>query len=302
LSPCGKLSVRRPDTVNQTSSTRPLPPEERTPSLQDLILLTGATGYLGRYLLDEIERRGIAVRTAGRVTGCDLRIDLAAPASIRAALAELRPRYVLNCGAMAAMSACQEQPKLAFQVNARAPVALARAAGCRFLQVSTDLVFGGDAGPYTVSDAGRPRSVYGMSKFAGERLEHHDAVVVRVPLLFGKSHDGRRGATDMLRAGVGAREKLTLFVDEFRTPLHAADAARGLVDLLLAESVRGIQHLAGPERVSRWEFAMRFCAAVGLPADAFQPGRSDDLRRPKDVSLIGDWQVGRGLDAALATC
>ena len=56
------------------------------------------------------------------------------------------------------------------------------------------------------------------------------ARVARIPLLFGPSFDGRRGATDMIRA---SSDGVTLYTNEHRTPLHVADAARGLVELLL---------------------------------------------------------------------
>ena len=89
---------------------------------------------------------------------------------------------------------------------------------------------------------------------------------------------------------------MDLFTDEFRTPLHAADAARGLVDLLLC-GVRGISHLAGHERVSRWELGQRFCTLHGLPSDPFRPVPRP-TGRPWDVSLSGR-SSGRSLDDAL---
>ena len=262
------------------------------------VLLTGATGFLGRYLMQEIKARGLTVVTAGRV-GCDVELDLAEIEAFRERLESLRPAYFLNCAALSSMGACQSQPTVALKLNGRAPQALAEAADCRFLQVSTDLVFGGDEAPYHETDTPRPLSVYGMSKMEGERLGAADWVVARVPLLFGPSHDSRSGATDMLRAGLSARERLTLFANEFRTPLHAADAARGMVDLLLDREVRGIRHLGGHERVSRWEFAERFCSAHGIAIESFRSGLAEDPRRPRDVSLAGDWTPGRSLDAAL---
>jgi dTDP-4-dehydrorhamnose reductase len=90
-------------------------------------------------------------------------------------------------------------------------------------------------------------------------------------------------------------------VDEYRTPLHAADAARVLIDLLVDQDVSGMHHLAGPERVSRWEFGQRFLRVHGLETELWSPAvRGDAKERAKDVSLISEWGVGRGLDEALA--
>ncbi len=273
--------------------------------MNDVVLLTGSSGYLGGYLMRELRARALGVRTLGR-RDCDLNVDLGDPGSLRTAVADAAPRWVLNCAAMADITACQEEPQLAARINGTAPGVIARAAPGRLLQVSTDLVFAGDGAPYESSAGPRPLSVYGLTKAAGESaiLQDRDrtALAVRVPLLFGPSQDQDRGATDMLLRAIRWRHPVVLFTDEFRTPLHVADAARGLVDLLLDEDATGIRHLGGYERLSRFDLAMRFAKVRGLPIDWFQQGRLDDPRRPRDVSLVGDWEPGRGLDDALAEC
>jgi dTDP-4-dehydrorhamnose reductase len=251
----------------------------------------------------ELELRGLGVRTLGR-HDCDLSVDLGDPDTLAKTVADAAPRWVLNCAARADMATCQEDPRLASRINGKAPAVLAETAPGRFLQVSTDLVFAGDKAPYESSAKPRPLSIYGMTKAAGERVlaRNERGVVVRVPLLFGPSQDQQRGATDMLLRAIRQKQAVVLYIDEFRTPLHVADAARGLVDILLDEETTGIRHLGGYERLSRFDLAMRFAKIKDLPIDWFEQGRLDDPRRPRDVSLVGDWEPGRELDAALAEC
>ena len=261
------------------------------------ILLTGASGFLGHYLADELRRRGLLFVTGGR-TGCDVRLDLADPDSLPSAVREAHADLVIHAAALASLAACEADRARADAVNHRAAQRLAESAGGRLAFVSTDLVFDGTAPPYASEASPAPLGVYARSKAdAEEAVRAAGGLVVRVPILFGPSFDGRRGATDMIRS---AAAPLALFTNEHRTPLHAADAARGIVELALAGSGPATLHLAGPERVSRFELGRRFLAASGLVGVRLEPVECDDPLRPRDVSLVPDWDCGRSLDAALA--
>jgi len=263
------------------------------------VLLTGAGGFLGSFLAAELQRREIEFMTAGR-RGADLEMDLGDVDSLVAVLAASGATELLNAGAYSRTDACAENPSLAMRVNGAAVEALARS-GLRLLQVSTDLVFAGSHAPYLHTACPGPLSDYAQSKRAGERYAlAAGALVIRLPLLFGRLAGSDRGASGMLRRSLRQDDRLRLFCDEYRTPLHAGDAARSLVDLLGDHDLRGVHHLAGPERLSRWEFGQRFLSVHELETTLWQPTLRGDAQRPKDVSLISDWWATRSLDAALA--
>lgn len=259
------------------------------------VLVTGVTGFLGPYVVAECERRGCEVLRAGR-READVALDFAEPGELEAAVAAVETDLILNLAALSSIGACAADPDLAERVNARSVAALG-AVGRRLVQVSTDLVFDGREAPYLPTATTRPLSEYGISKLRGEgaALACANSLVVRLPLLFGPSADGRRGATDMLQAV----RSLALFTNEHRTPIHAADAAAAVVEFGLSART-GIVQVAGPERVSRWEFARRYAAIHGIDSSAWWPTVAIDADRPRDVSMLSDWRVPRGLDAALA--
>jgi dTDP-4-dehydrorhamnose reductase len=262
-----------------------------------LVLLTGASGYLGRHLEAALLRAGFRVVCTGRRDAA-LRLELDDPRSILDAVRCARPDRIVNAAALSSMAACAQSVELARQCNHRAVEVLASTI-VPLIQVSTDLVFDGAHAPYGSDAAPRPLSVYGLTKFGGERAALAErGTVVRLPLLFGPSFDGRRGATDMLRSAVRERRPLRLFADEYRTPIHVRDAAEAIASLV-DDPDCGVLHVAGPDRISRSELARRLADLHGLDASAWQAVPADDPTRPRDVSMLGDLPVKRSLEEML---
>jgi dTDP-4-dehydrorhamnose reductase len=262
------------------------------------ILVTGGTGFLGGHAVAALRDRGHLVQTVGRGGG-DVRVDLCAPGMVAAVLEATSPDLVLHLAAMSRLADCERDPDGARRVNTWLPRTFAERCGARLLLVSTDLVFDGRQAPYDESAAVAPLSVYGCSKAEGEQAaQRHGARVVRLPLLFGPDARGR-GATASLRAAQVARRVSTLFTNEYRTPLHAADAAAVLADLLPDADGPHLLHVPGPERCSRWELGRRFCALHGLDSALLEPAECQDATRPRDVSLAGSVPPRRTLDAML---
>ena len=88
---------------------------------------------------------------------------------------------------------------------------------------------------------------------------------------------------------MAAGERCSLFPNEYRTPLHAKDAAQALVEFVANPDGPNVFHLPGPERVSRWQLAQRLVAAQGLSVEALESTERQDPLRPRDVSLLGAW-------------
>lgn len=220
--------------------------------------------------------------------------DAERPGATCELLSRVRPRHVLNAAALSSLAGCERDPERARLLNSDLPAELAELGlefGFRLLHVSTDLVFG--ASPpsgvrYLETDPPSPMSVYGESKARGEQrvlARSPGALVVRLPLLVGDSHGSGRGGSDSLIAAIDAGEEVTLFEDEWRTPLDVGIAADACLEAIRL-GVSGLLHIAGPERLSRFELGVR---VLGARAGAVRRGRRADLGlerlRPRDVSL-----------------
>ena len=262
------------------------------------VLVTGASGQLGAYLLREFRGRADLVAWSGSRRGDLLGVpllpvELADPAAITAAFRAARPDVVIHCAALARIADCHRAPDRARRVNVAATAALAgecARSGARLVFVSTDLVFDGERGGNREDDPPVPLSVYGRTKRDAEDAARAAprATVARLSLLYGPSLNGRASFFDEQTAALRQRRNVTLFTDEWRTPLDLATAARALA--ALAESdVKGLWHVGGPERLSRYEMGVRLAAALGADASVIVAATRDAVPapepRPRDTSL-----------------
>ncbi len=150
----------------------PFPRPEPSKAVRRRILLTGATGQVGRELTRSLGALGevIAPRREGAhgVPG----LDLLQPESIRRAVYELRPHLIVNAAAYTAVDEAEAEAERAMAVNAVAPGILAEEArriGAALVHYSTDYVFDGSGTrPWHEDDPTGPLNVYGQSKLAGE--------------------------------------------------------------------------------------------------------------------------------------
>lgn len=277
-------------------------------------LVLGGSGFLGLHVSEAAARSGGRVLCASRSRpprgsaneAEHVALDASDAGGVAALLDALRPDRVIDCCALSRGEACERDPELATRLNTRLPEALGRWAarsGVRLVHVSTDLVFGG-APPrpegYGEDDPPDPLSVYGRSKAEGESAllaACPEALVVRLPLLFGDSRGRAAGASDSLLAAIARGVRPSLFVDEIRAALSVEEAAAALVELAELESTdppaRGVLHVAGPEAISRLELGRLVLLAAGHRehelVDLVRPVRQRDLDlrppRPPDVTL-----------------
>ncbi|MFZ0891355.1 MAG: sugar nucleotide-binding protein [Thermoplasmata archaeon] len=160
----------------------------------------------------------------------------------------------------------------AWEVNARAPEIMARAsksAGKYLIQLSTDFVFDGRAGPYDEAAARSAYSAdlswYGWTKSEAERhVEHEDprAAIVRIsyPYRSGylRKRDFAHGMMERYRQGTLP----PLYGDQHITPTWIPDVSRA-IDRLIERTESGIFHVASSEVTTPWEFATELVRAVG---------------------------------------
>jgi len=214
--------------------------------------VTGAGGLVGNYLVGTAQEHARGWEVVGLTRS---RFDLTDLAAVRAAFAADHPQLILHCAAVSRSTDCETDPPRARLVNVEVTTCLAElAADIPFVFFSTDLVFDGRKGGYVETDAPNPLSLYAETKAAAEQvvLRNPRHTVVRTSLNGGLSPTGDRGFNEQTRAAWKAGRTLRLFTDEFRSPIAARLTARAVWELV-AWGQPGLHHIAGRERLSRWQ-------------------------------------------------
>ncbi|MBN2053517.1 SDR family oxidoreductase [bacterium] len=260
------------------------------------VLITGGSGWIGSTLHEAFNDFECLVtyHTHELPNGSGRRLDLCDHQEIDRLLDVFHPEVILHCAALTSAGQCERQPDLAWSVNAAATGVLAESAkrlGAVLIYMSTDLVFDGAGTMWTERDAPRPISLYGRTKLAGEEAVRNAGgvhVILRLALCYGRGRYRSQGFTEYMIGQLASGQPVTVFTDQYRTPLFSRDIP-GVVRSLLERGARGTFHVAGDERLSRHEFALALCDVFELDRHLLRPVSFKTLpgaaSRPADCSL-----------------
>lgn len=226
------------------------------------VIITGATGTLGRAFARLCELRGIPFHLTSRSE-----LDIARPQAVRAAIARWQPWAIINTAGYVRVDDAEDDVGH-WRENVLGPTVLASACArehVRLVTFSSDLVFDGAKGaPYTERDAPNPLNAYGRGKRAAELevlAQHPDALVVRTAAFFGPwdRHNFVTHLLTTLRNG----ERFRAANDQSVSPTYVPDLVHATLDLLVDDE-RGVWHLANRGTITWAQFACIASEALGM--------------------------------------
>jgi dTDP-4-dehydrorhamnose reductase len=255
-------------------------------------LITGGGGQLAS---DLQELLGADARSYSHTE-----LDITDSAALDRAFEETQPDVVFNCAAFHNVDVCETEPDSAWAVNVRAVRDLA-GRGAKLVHLSTNYVFDGRREqPYGEDDLPNPRSIYALTKLAGEyaALAYGDnALVVRGAGLYGMHGSASKGGNFVQRMvkRAGEQDSLKMVADQRLQPTFTADLAASLLEAV-AKDAGGVLHLTASGACSWFEFtqAIMEIAGIDIPIEPAQttigPGQPDRplngvLARPRADAL-----------------
>ena len=268
------------------------------------VLVTGASGYLGQFLLDDIVKRGNVVggrplKVAGTYTSRHsipedveaVPLDLQDAVSVERCVEAFRPDVVINLAALSSPAACEKSPAEAEALNA--PKLLLSALEktsphSLFIHVSTDQIFDGNNAVYSEDSETHPVNTYGATKLMFEQELRHrwsNHVILRSSLIYGPAPPRACSRKDtflqFLDAALAKEAPTALFADEVRCPIYVHDVTAIILSFLAPDAFRvcvaasdsdalprGSRtfNMGGPERLSRVQMGEIVCQVRGYPS------------------------------------
>lgn len=214
------------------------------------IWITGAQGHVGSALvelLDEVEYELFLTDQDVDVTQIDEVVQFC---KIN------RPDVIINCASVTGLEACQENPDQAYKVNALGVRNIALAANeinAKVIHLSTDDVFSSCGKRARVEfDTPDPKSVYGKSKLAGEKLLTelmNRFVIIRSSWVYGIGTDYVSSTLECVKNG----KEILAASDAFASPTSAKELAK-VICYFIEKDEFGIYHAVCQGVCSRYEF------------------------------------------------
>ena len=254
----------------------------------------GASGQVGGAIVRELgvwRERVAGTRYAGS-DGRYLRVDITDAGSVAEAFLATRPDLVWIPAAMPNVDWCEEHPDDSWAVNVQGPRSIvehARREDIPVIFFSTDYVFDGTHGPYVETDVVHPLQTYGKHKAEAEQylLQYPGALVVRPAWIYSEDAMPRNFVYRVLQDFKDERP-IRALADQISTPTPAGPMVK-MAWQAVQDGFRGVLHLAGPERLSRFELVRRIAQLSGHDPGMVQSVGSHALslpaRRPLDGGL-----------------
>jgi dTDP-4-dehydrorhamnose reductase len=271
------------------------------------ILITGANGFLGYYLVQRLLALEHLVIATGK-GDCRLPfiqksnfiyapMDFTDPYAVHDAFEKFQPEVVVHAGAMSKPDECEQQQWQAYLVNVEGTLTtLMNAAEQKsfFVFVSTDFIFDGEKGMYKEDDETGPVNYYGKTKLEAEEVVkeyEYDWAIVRTVMVYGKPILSRSNILNVVKEKLEKGEAYNVFDDQLRTPTYVEDLAEGIVQII-GKKAKGVYHLCGKDMLTPYEMACKTAGFLGLDKTLINRVSASDFsqpaKRPAKTGLVID--------------
>ena len=256
------------------------------------ILITGGNGYIASQLVIDFTKNGFDVvcsSRSNRETNSDYYFDERENNAYISIIDSAQPDIVIHTAWINSIDICENDKNLADTVNVFWSKYLLEAIrivnpDIKLVFFSSDYVFQGNKGGYTERDECNPATYYGKNKVFVEDLIHSSGLkylIIRTANVY--DHGGK--FFNFLFSNLSRNQSVDVFYDTFFSPTYMRYFTDSVIQLL-SKNIEGVVHLAGKERISRYNFAFQLASVMAIDERKVVPvAVPDQMLISHDVSL-----------------
>ena len=258
------------------------------------ILITGSNGLLGQKIVELLSRSSsynllLTSKQEQSVFEEETlpyrQLDATDKQEVRKVVDEIEPDVIIHTAAMTNVDQCEIEREAAWRSNVGSMENLVHAAklvGARVIHLSTDYVFDGKNGPYDECARPNPLGYYGRTKLASENVLHTSGIlhtIVRTMVLYGVGYGVKLNFILWLLKNLSEGKPIKVVDDQIGNPTLVDDLAYAIIKIMELERT-GLYHIAGPDLVSRYDFALAFAQAFNFKPELITPIKTTALKQP----------------------
>ena len=270
------------------------------------VLITGSNGLLGQKLVKTFspnhQTSGIDLQTDSVIDAPNFeyhKISITEKYKLQALFDSFKPEVIINAGAYTDVDGCEKNKEKAWEVNVvgvKNLSELCRENKTKLVQLSTDYIFDGKAGPYSEEDTPNPEGYYGITKLESEKVilnGNIDFLIVRTNVLYGKSLGETHNFVLWLVEKLKNREEVKIVTDQYSNPTLADNLAEAIKEAT-EKNISGVLNIAGGEKIlSRYEFALKIAEKFSLDQSLIKKVLTSELNLPAPRPLKGGLKIDR---------
>lgn len=259
------------------------------------ILITGANGFLGYYLTEQLLKKNHQVIATGKKENRlpfhryenfeYATMDFTDPFAVHDIFEKYQPGVVVHAGAISKPDECEQNQWKAYSANVEGTITLllnAETYKSFFVFLSSDFIFDGKQGMYSEKDKPGPINFYGTTKLEAEEavMEYEFGwAIARTVLVYGKPPEGRRNFLTIVAEKLLKGEEYSVVSDQVRTPTYVEDLSMG-ISSIIEKKATGIYHLSGQDVLTPYEMACQTADYLGLDKSLLRKVTAQDFAEP----------------------
>jgi|TARA_R110002096_G_scaffold435927_1_gene664286 dTDP-4-dehydrorhamnose reductase len=231
-------------------------------------LVIGSTGLLGQALMSELKVQKKTVTGVARANA-DISLDITDEKALHKLLHSEKPDVIINTVALVDLALCESDPDLAYKINAKPSIELAKFAAThnvKYVYVSTDHYYTGDTD--TKHDETHPLTLtnqYGVTKQLGEEfaLTNESTMVVRTNIVGFRGQKERPTFVEWVLDTLNKKQQMQLFDDFYTSSIDVRSFSKNLLELI-EQNASGIINLASTQVTNKKDFILALANKLGL--------------------------------------